>query len=201
MFISANMRFRNELDDLLGSPIRVRVLRLLTRSPTRGFTGRELARLSKSSPSQTNAALESLRDSGVAYREIAGRSHVWRLAPEHVLRDVLVSMFQGEANSFQLLKRDIEEMLRPLPVKRAFLFGSVVRGDERPTSDVDLLVLVESKTAKETVEAALSRAGAQFSLRFGNPLSPLVLDSSLSRRPASPQLIKTAQAEGVEIRR
>jgi len=195
------MRFRNELDDLLGSPIRVRVLRILTRFPSRGLTGRELAKLCESSPSQTNAALESLRNSGVAFRQIAGRSHVWRLAPEHVLRDVLIRVFQGEANSLELLKGDIETVLQPLPVKRAFLFGSIARGDERPTSDVDLLVLVESKAAKEKVEGALSRASSRFSLRFGNPLSPLVLDNSQTRRPAGPQLINRALVEGVEIGR
>jgi hypothetical protein len=195
------MRFRNGLDDLLGSPIRVRVLRVLTRFPDRGFTGRELAKLCERSPSQTNAALKSLRDSGVAFREIAGRSHVWRLTPEHALRDVLALMFQGEANSLHLLKRDIEALLRPLPVKRAFLFGSVARGDEHPTSDVDLLVLVESKAAKEAVESALSRASPQFSLKFGNPLSPLVLVHSQTRHPANPQLIDTALAEGIELGR
>jgi len=195
------MKFRNELDDLLGNPIQVRVLRVLTRFPNRGFTGRELAKLCGSSPSQTNRALESLRSSGVAFREIAGRSHVWRLSPEHVMRDVLVRMFQGEANALQLLKGDIEALLQPLPVKRAFLFGSVARGDERSTSDIDLLVLVESKSAKETVEIALSRASPQFSLRFGNPLSPLVLDYSQTRHSPSPQLINTAMAEGVEIGR
>ena len=195
------MKFRHELDDLLGNPIQVRVLRVLTRFPNRGFTGRELAKLCGSSPSQTIRALESLRSSGVAFREIAGRSHVWRLAPEHVMRDVLVRMFQGEANALQLLKGDIEALLQPLPVKRAFLFGSVARGDERSTSDIDLLVLVESKSAKETVEIALSRASPQFSLRFGNPLSPLVLDYSQTRHSPSPQLINTAMAEGVEIGR
>jgi predicted nucleotidyltransferase len=195
------MRFRNELDDLLGSPIRIRVLRVLTRFPSRGFTGRELAKLCESSPSQTNTALESLRDSGVVFREIAGRSHVWRLAPEHVLRDVLVRMFHGEANSLELLKAEIGALLRPLPVTRAFLFGSVARGDERPTSDIDLLVLVESKVAKEKVESTISRASSQFSLKFGNPLSPLVLGRSQTRNPASRQLIDTAIDEGVEIGR
>jgi len=195
------MRFRNEFDELLGNPIRIRVLRVLTRYPTLGFTGRELARSSKSSPSQTIAALECLLDSGVIYREVAGRSHVWRLAPEHVLHDLLVSMFQGEEDPLQLLKRDIEDMLQPLPVKRAFLFGSVARGDERPTSDVDLLVLVGSKAAKEAVEDGLSRVSHRIFQRFGNPLSPLVLDTSQSRYPPNPELVKTAQTEGVEIGR
>ncbi len=195
------MRFRDELDDLLGSPIRVRALRLLTRFPQKGFTGRELARLCGASPSQTNAALESLRDSGVAFREIAGRSHVWRLAPEHVLRNVLVQMFRGEADTSRVLKLEIEKLLRALPVQRAFLFGSVARGEDRPTSDVDLFVQVQSKTQKESVENALSAASARFALQFGNPLSSLVMDSSQVRHPTNPALIERVFREGIELGR
>lgn len=193
------MRFRDELDDLLGSAIRVKALRVLTRFPEKGFTGRELARICESSPSQINAALESLRDSGVAFREIAGRSHVWRLAREHVLREVLIHMFKAEADSFRILKAEIESLLRPLPVKRAFLFGSVARGEERSTGDIDLYVQVESKAQKESVEAALSEATARFALRFGNPLSSIVLDRSQVQHPANSALIEQVTEEGIEL--
>ena len=193
------MRFRNEMDDLFGNPIRVRVLRELTRFPEKGFTGRELARRCGSSPSQTNAALESLRDSGVIFREIAGRSHIWRLASEHILRNVLVRVFREEADSLEHLKSDIAKLLRPLPVERAFLFGSTIRGDDRPTSDVDLFVQVGSRAAKEAVETALSRASPRFALRFGNPLSSLVEDPSQTKQPPNPDLIDRVMNEGVEV--
>ncbi len=184
-----------------GARLGFEYLRVLTRFPEKGFTGRELARLCDRSPSQTNAALESLRDSGVAFREIAGRSHVWRLAPEHVLRDVLVQTFRGEAVSFQTLKTDIESLLRALPVKRAILFGSVVRGDDRPTSDIDLFVQVESRAQKEAVESALSKASARFALRFGNPLSSLVLDHSQVQQHGNSGLLEQVVSEGIELRR
>jgi len=201
MYDISNMRFQDELDDLLGNPIRIRVLRVLTRFPDKGFTGRELARICDASPSQTNAALGSLRDSGVVFREVTGRSHVWQLAREHVLRDVLVSVFRAEADLSKILKIEIEGLLRTLPIQRAFLFGSVARGEGRPTSDVDLFVEVKSGTEKEAVENALSAASARFALRFGNPLSALVLDHAQMRHPANPGLINQVLKEGVQLRR
>lgn len=194
------MRFHDGLNDLLGNPIRVRALRVLTRFPEKGFTGRELARICDASPSQTNAALESLRDSGVIFREVIGRSHVWQLAREHVLHEILVGVFRAEADVSRRLKLEVEKLIRALPIQRAFLFGSVVRGDGRPTSDVDLFVEVKSGTEKETVERALSAASAHFALRFGNPLSALVLDHSQMRHPANPGLINQVLNEGVELR-
>lgn len=195
------MRFHNVLDDLLGSPIRVRLLRILTRFPGQGFTGRELARTCGSSPSQTNAALKGLRDSGVIVLEVAGRSHIWRLSPEHVLRDLLIRVFKDEADSLGSLSSEIERLIRKLPVERALLFGSVARGDERPVSDVDLFLQVRSKGDKEEVENALSAASGRFALRFGNALSTLVLDSAQIRRSTNPRLNERLMKEGLELKR
>lgn len=193
------MKFRAGMDELLGNPIRVRLLRVLSKSPDQGFTGRELARMCKASPSQTAHALQTLEASGVIFREIAGRSHVWRLSKEHVLNQVLARLFRDEEDSFKLLKSELEQTLLKLPIERAILFGSVARGEERPTSDVDLFVQVHSKVEKEVVEDALSAASGRFALKFGNPLSPLVLDTPHVRRPANPGLIERVLKEGVEL--
>jgi uncharacterized protein len=195
------MRFQDELEDLMGNTIRIRVLRVLTRFPEKGFTGRELARACNASPSQANAALEALRDSGIVFREIAGRAYVWRLAREHVLCDALLGIFRAEAGLPKTLKLELENVLRALPIERAFLFGSVARGEGRPTSDLDLFVQVRSKSEKETVEDALSGASARFALRFGNPLSALVLDRAQMRHPTNPALISQILSEGIELGR
>jgi len=193
------MRFHDNLDDLLGNPVRVRILRILTREETQGFTGRDLARQCGISPSQTISALQQLETSGIVFREIAGRSHVWRLSREHVLAPTLMELFQAERESMTILKSELQGAIRGLPVKHAWLFGSVARGDERPTSDVDLLVQVRSRAEKERVEDSLSAMSARFALRFGNPLSTLVMDATESHHPTNPRLIERVLEEGLEL--
>jgi predicted nucleotidyltransferase len=199
MFCLSNMRFHDTLDDVLGNPVRVRLLRILTRNPAQGCTGRDLARRCAISPSQTIAALEQLESSGVVFREVAGRSHVWRLSREHVLVPMLTSLFQGERESLETLRVELKGAIRNLPVEHAWIFGSVARGDERPTSDVDFLVQVRTRGEKERVEASLSAISAQFALRYGNPLSTLVVDPAGSRRPSNPGLLERVLKEGVEV--
>jgi len=194
------MRFREGMDDLLGNPIRLRLLRVLTRSPKQGFTGRELARMCGASPSQTVGALETLEASGVIFREIAGRSHVWYLSEQHILRPVLVELFRGEESLLKALNSELQRALSKLPVQRAFLFGSIASGEERPKSDVDLFVEVRSRADKELVENALSAASARFALKFGNPLSAVVLDESQVRNSANPGFIEQVLSEGLELR-
>jgi DNA-binding IclR family transcriptional regulator len=70
------MRFQHGLEEVLGNSTPTRVLRVLTRFPEKGISGRELARTCNASPSQTNAILGSLRGSGVVFRAIMGRAYV-----------------------------------------------------------------------------------------------------------------------------
>jgi predicted nucleotidyltransferase len=193
------MRFHSPLDDLLGTPIRVKLLRIMSRRSGTGFTGRELARLCRASPSQTNAGLAVLEASGLVQREIAGRSHVWRLSEKHVLVKTILRLFRDETDAYSELKSEIENRIRRLPVLSATLYGSVARGDERPTSDVDLLVRVRNRTDRERVEDELSAGSFSFIVKFGNALSPLVVEPSEERHPTNPELLRHVREEGVEL--
>ena len=193
------MRFHNQLDEILGNPTRVRILRALTHSPTRGFTGRELARQVSSSPSRVISALEELRASGLVFREIAGKSHVWHLSTDHILGPLLTALFEEERKSILTLKADLELAIRSLPVKRAWLFGSIARGDEQPTSDVDLLVELQTRVDRERVVDSLSASSTKFALRFGNPLSTIVTIGGETRPPAPGTLMQRVVKEGVEL--
>jgi len=193
------MRFHSPLTGILGNAIRVDLLRVLTRFPSRGMSGRELAGLIGASPSQTNAALSRLLAEGLVHPEVIGRSHIWRFSTEHVLAGPLTKIFETEARFPDALIHALRSALDGLPAERATLFGSVVRGDERPDSDIDLFVQVRDNAAKEQVVDALSSARARFALQFGNVLSSLVLTRSQVARRANPALAKNIQREGVSL--
>jgi len=193
------MRFHNSLEEILGNPVRLKVLRVLVRSVGTGLTGRELARRVSASTSQTITALEQLERSGVVHREIAGRAHLWFISADHVLSGTLARLFAEEAGSLDLLKRDLKVAIGKLPVRRAWLFGSIARGDERLTSDVDLFVEVRSRAKRKNVEDSLSGLSAEFARRFGNPLSTIVVDSARIRSRATSDLLVRVQKEGLPL--
>jgi predicted nucleotidyltransferase len=121
------------------------------------------------------------------------------MAEGHALAPLLITLFRDEAESLNVLKTDLQTLVRGLPIKRAILFGSVARGDERATSDVDLLVLVRSHADKEKVEDALSRASLDFAIKFGNPLSSIVMEDRQFRFPSNPALLTNVRQDGIEL--
>jgi|HubBroStandDraft_4_1064222.scaffolds.fasta_scaffold71822_2 predicted nucleotidyltransferase/biotin operon repressor len=199
MFGVSNMRFRRPLTELLGSPIRVDLLRVISRARGEALSGRELARRASASPSQVNEHLRYLEAQGLVRSQTLGRVHAWSLSPEHVLADSLQQLFEMEPAIFNQLRSKLEATLRPLPIERAILFGSVARGDERPESDIDLFIETRGQAEKEQVAEALSRASQEFALRFGNPLSNLILTHAEVKRKSNPELLQTIEREGLRL--
>jgi predicted nucleotidyltransferase len=196
----SNMRLHDPLTDALGSPIRVRLLREFVRSPDHGFSGRELARLLGSSASQVNLHLGSLLSQGIVETRTIGRAHVWSLSGDHVLVDPLRRLFESEAGLMASLTGDLLDSLDGLPIVRAVLFGSVARGEETPTSDVDVFVEARTAAGREAIADALSRASQMFALRYGNALSNLVLTRAEVRARVNSGLMESIESEGLPIR-
>lgn len=199
MFGLPNMRFRHPFTRVLGSPIRVDLLRELSRAAGTALSGRELARRVGASPSQVNEQLRRLRSEGLVRSQTRGRAHSWSVSSEHSLAGPLHRLFDEEPRSFDQLRQRLRATLRPLPIERALLFGSVARGDEYPGSDIDLFVVTRGEAEKEAVADALSRASMEFARRFGNPLAPLILTRAEVRNRRNPGLLAAIEREGLRL--
>jgi predicted nucleotidyltransferase len=193
------MRIHDAIGDLLSTPTRLRVLRLLVRFPTRSWTGRELAKAAGSSPPQTLESLKQFESLGVVWREVVGRAHVWHLAPDHVLVGPIRSLFSFEASLPSRFVAELRAALGELPLRRATLFGSVARGTETNASDADVFVELRDSASKEGVEAALTAITEDFIRRYGMILSPLVCSSGETPNPRNPALMNAIEREGIQL--
>jgi len=182
------MRYHEPLDDILGNRVQVKLIRVLVR--TKGsFTGRELARLIGYSQNQTRLALEELERNGVVVRQSAGRSYLYSADNENILiKDFLEAGFGLEdALLDRMAGVYLEEVGRDLV--SVVLFGSVAKGEEKPESDIDLVVVVRDKADLKVVEDRVAEASAKVTRRFGNQATAIVARKSDYER-------KTGQKRG-----
>ena len=152
-------------------------MRVLVR--TKGsFTGRELARLIGYYQNQTRLALEELERNGVVVRQSAGRSYLYSADNENIIiKDFLEAGFRLEdALLDHLAAVYFEEVGRDLV--SVVLFGSVAKGEERPESDIDLVVVVRDKADLKVVEDRVAEASAKVTRRFGNQATAIVARKS-----------------------
>ena len=74
-----------------------------------------------------------------------------------------------------IVRRILETIHRISPTATAILYGSEARGDARPDSDIDVLVLLEGEQRDFALEDAISGALYELELETGVLISPMIL--------------------------
>lgn len=170
------MRFHETLEDILGSKIKIRILRLFYR--TRGsYTGRDIAKLIASSPEATRKALGDLVSSGLLKLDHVGTSYNYYLNEDHMLVDKVVNKaFFAEQNSIREIARIFKEQLGE-EFQEAVIFGSVAKKKERPDSDIDILIVVSNGIETDAIEDQVNEAANLATAASGNPVMPIVIQA------------------------
>jgi len=146
------MRIHNYLGDLLGSKTKIAVLRMLFRYPYKRFTGRELARLTRgASKSSVLRVIKDLEASDLVRTEYHGKTLLISLNKRIIVYEELAKLFGNERKAFGKITKRLKHMV-PQKADCCLLFGSVARVEERPGSDLDLLVIVPDLRTKKEVE-------------------------------------------------
>lgn len=104
------------------------------------FTGRQVARLLPDhSQKGVHNVLRRLVEQGVVTMAVAGPAHLYRLNREHLAAPHIIGICQLKDQ----LRRRVAELVAgwPVPAEAVILFGSAARGEMRPASDIDLLVV------------------------------------------------------------
>jgi predicted nucleotidyltransferase len=125
--------------DLLFGQTRGRVLALLYGAPDEPLFVRQIARLAETSVGTVQRELALLTDAGLIKRSALGSQVFYQANQEHPDFPELRALLAKTAGVFQMLKT----ALAPLSsrVNLAFVYGSVARGEEKASSDIDLMVI------------------------------------------------------------
>lgn len=149
------------LGGVLFTPVQQRVLGLLFGQPDRRFQSGEVIRLADSGTGAVHRLLTRLAASGlVSVERIGNQKHYQanRASPVFAELHGLIVKTSG-------LVAPLHAALAPLAdrIRAAFVYGSIAKGQDRATSDIDLMVIADKLdyadvfSALQTVEAKLAR--------------------------------------------
>ena len=202
MIYNRSMRFQQPLDDVFRTATRVKVLRLLSRNPEMIFTGREIARNIKVASSNVSLSLDGLEKIGVVRSMAKGRSFLYRLNARHILYERLLRvLFEKEADNLKFVLDGLP-LNWPRDIRSLICYGSVARGEEQISSDVDLCFVAPDSVSRSRLLERLEEVQADFYLRTGNRFSPYVISAQtfVARYRKGDSLIRRIASEGRVLR-
>ena len=127
------------LTDLLLGNYRKKVLSQLLLHPDADYHVRELARLTETAPGTLHKELSKLAAAGLLLRKEQGNQVRYQANRQCPVFPELASLLRKSTGAAEVLA----QALAPLQPSLALIFGSVARGAETASSDVDVLVITE----------------------------------------------------------
>ena len=157
------MKYHNYIENIFGSKVKIDLLRTIYRFQNKKWTIRELADFNNKDHSAISYAIKDLQDMNLIDLEHHGKSNLITLNKKSILNKLL-EIFDFENNAIKELIKDIKALLNN-KVNSCILFGSVARKEERPDSDLDLLVIAKNR---KSVKNLIYDKQKYFTEKYGN---------------------------------
>ncbi|MBL0945825.1 MAG: nucleotidyltransferase domain-containing protein [Hydrogenophaga sp.] len=152
--------------ELLGGASRYRVLRCLYGQPERPFRVRELAMEAGVDPGNTSRWLRRWVDVGLLESSVQFGQTVFRASGDPALKP-LRALLQQDHTTVRVLREAVSQLGGG--VHAAAIFGSVARGEPRPDSDIDLLLIADGLSRLQA-QSHFKKAGRA----LGRPVNVLL---------------------------
>ena len=127
------------LSSLLFSDYRRRVLGLLLLHPDTSYHVRELARLTGTSAGTLHKELTKLTKAGVLRRQEVGNQVRYSADRDCLVFEELASILRKTSGLVDVLAAALSSVEKNIVI--AFVFGSVARGEQQSSSDVDVMLV------------------------------------------------------------
>ena len=139
------------LSDALFTATQQRVLGCLFGQPGRSFTVSELIRITGAGSGAVQREVARLAGSGLLNMAQVGNQKRYRANPQSPIHDELATIVRKTFG----LAAPLREALLPIAdaITAAFVFGSVAKGQDTASSDIDLMLISESLTYGEVMAA------------------------------------------------
>jgi predicted nucleotidyltransferase len=133
------------MSSLLFKDYRRKVLGLLLLHPDESYYVREIARLTGTVAGTLHRELARLSEAGVLVKEEKGNQVLYRANRSCLVFEELASILRKTSGVAEVLADALASLADRIDV--ALVFGSIARGSEHASSDIDLLVIGNIKFA------------------------------------------------------
>ena len=182
------------LADALFSSTKQRVLALLFGQPDRQFFTAELIALAGKGSGAVQRELAALTESGLVTTTLVSRQKFYQANRKSPIFSELQTIVAKTVGLVFPLRKMLEKLKA---VRYAFIFGSIAKGSDRASSDIDLFIIAESLSLSEIYES-IEPIERQLARPINCTLySPREFDKKIAEK--NPFVLKVLQGEIIPL--
>jgi len=143
------MRINKPLNYIFTNPAKTMCLRHMCQFP-HAITGRQLSKMVKLHPTTVSNAMRELAEENILNFKRVANSHVYELNKDNwLVREALIPLYSKEDKLLDFVIDSLKSVFETNVIKKqvvsVVIFGSVVDGAEKASSDIDLFVLLKNE--------------------------------------------------------
>ncbi|MHB8602580.1 MAG: nucleotidyltransferase domain-containing protein [Nitrosotalea sp.] len=177
------------MEEVLGNKVGITLLRTMIKYQGKIFTVRGLAEEAKVTPNEAALTIHDLERFGIIKIQPVGRAYQLELNKKsYILNKIIEPIIKSEKNTLDELLAILKKHLDSKKIITAVIFGSVVKGQEKIDSDIDLLVVSNDH---DHAIAQISHAMEQIFSIFHGGISPIVFAEKEFKAKQKESLIRS----------
>ena len=162
---------RAGLAGALFTPVQQRVLGLLFGQPDRRYQSAELIRLARGGVGAVHRQFGRLASSGLVNVTRSGNQKHYQANRDSPLFEDLHGLVLKTVGLAEPLRRALAPMAKA--IRAAFVYGSVAKGSDKASSDIDLIVISDTLAYPDVFEAVQAAEA-----RLARPVNPTVMTAA-----------------------
>ena len=183
------MLLHRYLEETLGNRVAISLLRTMVKRRGMVFTVRRLAGEAGVSPNECALITQDLEKLGLIRVQPIGRAYHLQLNEKsYILNKIIRPIVDAEKNTVPEMVKTLRKYFDDKKIISAAIFGSVVSGEEKIDSDIDLFVVSNDYDA---AISAVAKSGGEVFEVFHGGISPLVFSEKKFRTKRKEDLIRS----------
>ncbi len=165
----------NILAYILGTEQRQKIVRTLLGYPKRQWSCSHLEEATKLPHATVFRCLRGLRDLNLLKSsKINKKDIIYELVRESKSIPEIKKVLEMEQRGAKAIAKEFSQAVKSRDIIAIILYGSSVKGEMKPESDIDILIIIRKHNVQR--EYALYDRAAAISTKYNKAISPLVID-------------------------
>jgi len=154
------------IERVLGSKTKIALLRVLSSHNNWEYSIVELSKDVNLDKSLVSKTIKDLEKDNVVKAFIKGKNKLCRINKENmVVRDIIMDLFDKESKIVEEISTNLLKKIVPRKfpsISSLFIYGSVVKGNFTPRSDIDVMVVLKDDTEVTGIKKKLEEVSSDF---------------------------------------